>query len=65
MPKAPNHKYILTVVFARITKAEMARRLGTTRQYISSWERIPLKHARTIAKMLEIPPKILRPDVYD
>lgn len=65
MQKKPNHKYILEAVFTRITKSEMSRILKTSRQYVSSWKRVPLVHAKTVSRVTEIPLKILRPDVYD
>lgn len=45
--------------------SELARHLGVTRQAISGWKRIPLKHVKRVSELTNIPHDKLRPDLYE
>ncbi len=45
--------------------SELARQLGLTRQAVSHWDKVPLKHLKVISEMTKIPREKLRPDLYD
>lgn len=38
--------------------------VGTTRQNVSAWKRIPSHHCKLISKKLKIPLETLRSDIY-
>jgi hypothetical protein len=59
------HPLLLDAIIAAGGIAEMARQLGVTRQAVSLWDKIPLKHLRAVSKMTGIPRQQLRPDLYD
>jgi len=44
--------------------ANLARLLGVTRQAVWRWRKIPLKHMKTLEKLLGIPREKLRPDIF-
>jgi hypothetical protein len=56
---------LLDAIVAAGGIAELARQLGVTRQAVSLWDKIPLKHLRAVSKMTGIPRQQLRPDLYD
>jgi hypothetical protein len=43
----------------------MSRTLELSRQAISKWDRVPLRHLSRITKETGIPRQILRPDLYE
>jgi hypothetical protein len=55
---------ILDVYRSYGSASKLARELGITRQCVSQWRKIPLKHVREIARVTGIPPAVLRPDIY-
>lgn len=60
------HKYILEEVFRRAgNKNQLAKALGVSRQYVQAWTKVPLVHLTKISRMIKIPKKILRPDLYE
>lgn len=44
--------------------AKLAHQLNVTRQSVSQWNQVPLKHVRMIARMTGLTPAELRPDIY-
>jgi DNA-binding transcriptional regulator YdaS (Cro superfamily) len=44
--------------------AELARRLGTTRQAVWQWRRIPAERVLDIERATRVPRHELRPDLY-
>ncbi len=46
------------------SKASIARMIGSTKQYISNWDEVPIKYVRTISKITGIPPHTILPDPY-
>jgi Putative antitoxin of bacterial toxin-antitoxin system, YdaS/YdaT len=57
---------ILIKVFAHFgTMVALAKTLGLTRQAISKWKNIPLRHVTTLSNMTGIPRERLRPDIYE
>lgn len=44
--------------------AALGRAIGTTRQAISQWTRVPHNHVLTIERMSGVPRHELRPDIY-
>jgi DNA-binding transcriptional regulator YdaS (Cro superfamily) len=59
------HPSLVDALVAAGGIAELARQLGVTRQAVSLWDKIPLKHLRAVSKMTGIPRQQLRPDLYD
>jgi hypothetical protein len=55
---------ILDVYKSYGSAAKLAKELGITRQCVCQWQKIPLKHVRTIARYTGLSPAVLRPDVY-
>lgn len=47
-----------------IGQAELARKLGVTRQAVCKWRKIPDMHLRPVHKITGIPLHELRPDLY-
>jgi hypothetical protein len=47
-----------------ITKTEIARILGVSKQSITRWTDIPLRHVRKIAEATGLEKKILRPSDF-
>ena len=43
----------------------MAEAFGVSRQAISKWDRVPIRHVPRITKETKIPRQILRPDLYE
>jgi len=43
----------------------MAEAFELSRQAISKWDRVPIKHLPRIVKATKIPRQILRPDLYE
>jgi hypothetical protein len=58
------HPSLVDALVAAGGIAELARQLGVTRQAVSLWDKIPLKHLRAVSKMTGIPQQQLRPDLY-
>lgn len=56
---------LVDVFAATGSMAELARQLGLTRQAVSIWEKVPLKHLKAVSKMTGISRQQLRPDLYD
>lgn len=48
----------------RGTISRIARELGISTQAISQWERVPAEHVLTVARLTEMSPRELRPDLY-
>jgi len=46
------------------TASALAKALGVSKQTISVWEKIPVKHIMQIAHETGIDPQELRPDIY-
>jgi hypothetical protein len=46
------------------TKYALSKRLGVSTQAIYTWNRIPLRHVRSVSKFTGIPDWELRPDVF-
>lgn len=44
--------------------AELARRLGISKQAISQWSEIPIRHVHKVHEVTGIPLTDLRPDVF-
>jgi len=44
--------------------SKLAKHLKVTRQSVSQWEKVPLKHVREIARYTGLTPAELRPDIY-
>jgi len=59
------HPSLVDVFVAVGGIAELARQLNVTRQAVSLWDKVPLKHLRAVSKMTGIPRQQLRPDLYD
>lgn len=59
------HPSLVDALVAAGGIAELARQLGVTRQAVSLWDKIPLKHLRAVSEMTGIPRQQLRPDLYD
>lgn len=59
----------LDVIKAAVEKAgsvkALAEILGVKPQAISQWKRVPIEHARAIARLTQIPLHELRADVWD
>lgn len=47
-----------------VGQAELARKLGITRQAVCKWRRVPDAHLRPLHKITGIPLHELRPDLY-
>lgn len=45
-------------------QSKVAQYLSVTRQSVTQWERVPLKHVRAIARYTGLSPAVLRPDIY-
>lgn len=57
---------ILFRIFAHFgTMADLAVKLGLTRQAVSHWKQVPLRHVATISSMTGIPREKIRPDIYE
>ena len=46
------------------TRAELARRLGITRQAVGQWKRIPAERVIDVERATGVPRGELRPDLY-
>ena len=46
------------------TSAELARRLGISRQAVLQWRRIPAERVIDIERLTGVPREELRPDIY-
>jgi hypothetical protein len=44
--------------------ATLGKRLGITRSAVWMWERVPPKHALTVAKFMKLHPHRVCPDIY-
>jgi DNA-binding transcriptional regulator YdaS (Cro superfamily) len=47
------------------TGAELARRLGTTRQAVQKWRRVPEARVLQVERVTGVPRYMLRPDLFD
>ena len=45
-------------------QSKVAKYLSVTRQSVTQWEKVPLKHVRAIARYTGLSPAVLRPDIY-
>lgn len=59
------HPSLVDALVAAGGISELARQLGLTRQAVSFWDKIPLKHLKTVSKMTGIAQQKLRPDLYE
>lgn len=55
---------IMAVLFKYGNAVKLATHLGITRQAVSRWTKIPMKHLSAISEFTGIPRQELRPDVY-
>lgn len=56
---------VMRMVFAKRGLAiEIADRLGLTPQGVSSWKRVPAHHAMEVARILDMTPEQIRPDIF-
>lgn len=47
------------------TFSELARRLGTSRQAVQKWARVPEARVEQVARITGVPKRVLRPDLYE
>jgi len=45
--------------------AELAKRLGISRQALNQWETIPVRHCRALEALTGIPKHEMRPDIFE
>lgn len=55
---------ILDVFKACGGPSKIAKALGISRQAVSQWGKVPLKHVRYISQRTGFSPAVLRPDIY-
>ena len=53
------------VIEAVGSRAELARRLGLSRQAMHCWVRVPLNRLKLVSRITGIPAAVLRPDLFD
>jgi DNA-binding transcriptional regulator YdaS (Cro superfamily) len=56
---------VARAVMAVGTFSELARRLGTSRQAVQKWARVPEARVEQVARITGVPKHILRPDLYE
>ncbi|WP_454813816.1 Cro/CI family transcriptional regulator [Labrys neptuniae] len=61
---APLSQMVAAAVSACGTTAELARRIGVTRQAIRQWKKIPIDKVVSVEGATGIPREILRPDIF-
>jgi len=54
----------LQQILNRVSKAEIARHLGVSRQLTSRWSTVPIWYAQSISEWLEMPLSQVIPDIY-
>jgi len=60
-----NRSDILNLVFEKVGYASLlALQLGISRQAVSKWKQVPLRHITMIVGLTGLPREILRPDIY-
>jgi DNA-binding transcriptional regulator YdaS (Cro superfamily) len=59
------HPSLVDALVAAGGVSELARQLGLTRQAVSFWDKIPIKHLRAVSKITGIHSRQLRPDLYE
>lgn len=55
---------IMAALFKVGNAVKLATHLGISRQAISRWKKIPLKHLPAISTLTGLPREQLRPDIY-
>lgn len=43
---------------------KIAKRLGITRSAVNLWQRVPVSHVHRVAGIMDIPPHVIRPDIF-
>lgn len=52
------------LVLTRVTKSQLAKGLGITRQSITRWKKIPIHHVKLVSEITELPREKILPSVY-
>jgi DNA-binding transcriptional regulator YdaS (Cro superfamily) len=60
----PRDPILMDVFKAFGGQSKLAQYLSLTRQSVTQWEKVPLKHVRAIARYTGMSPAVLRPDIY-
>lgn len=55
---------IMAVLFKVGNAVKLATHLGISRQAVSRWKKVPMRHLSAISDLTGIPRQELRPDVY-
>jgi hypothetical protein len=53
------------ILTTRGLPARIARACNITRQAVYQWKRVPPHWVRVVAKILKMPPKKIRPDIFE
>ena len=57
-------KGLRLAITAAGSKGQLARALGLTRQALTPWRQVPLRHLLAIERITKVPRELLRPDLY-
>ncbi len=64
MAKRTPNQAAFQALIEQHSKASIARMIGSTKQYISYWEEVPVKYVATISNITGIPPHKILPNPY-
>ena len=64
VPRTDKEAYQLLLSFHGLTKMQIAKHLGISKQAITRWDTVPLKYVTPLSQATGIPREYLRPSDY-